>query len=189
MTAVAAPRLPIPSFAEVYDEHFGFVWRTVRQLGVQGATIDDVVQETFIVVHRRLAEFEGRSSLKTWLYGIVRRIVRDERRRVTRKPTSPVDDYDAIAGEGHDPGNQAERAEAARLLLRLLAELSDDRREVFVLVELEQMTAPEVAEATGTNVNTVYTRLRAARGDFAAAVDRHRAHDAAFVVTAGQEGT
>lgn len=62
MTAVAAPRLPIPSFAEVYDEHFGSVWRTVRQLGVQGATIDDVVQETFIVVHRRLAEFAGALS-------------------------------------------------------------------------------------------------------------------------------
>lgn len=164
---------PVPAFAEVYEAHFAFVHRTVRQLGADPAAVDDVVQEVFLVVHRRLPTFEGRASLKTWLYGIVRRIVRDHRRSRARKPTSPADDLDAFASPTRDPHELSEDAEAARILLRLLDELDDDRREVFVLTELEQLSAREIAEATGTNVNTVSTRLRAARAEFAAALARH----------------
>jgi RNA polymerase sigma-70 factor (ECF subfamily) len=150
------------------------VWRTVRQLGVDPGSVPDVVQEVFIVVHRRLGDFEGRSSLKTWLYGIVRRVVQDERRRLRRKPATPTADFEAIAASDADPYASTEKAEAVRLLCRLLDALDDDRREVFVLAELEQMSAPEIAEATGVNANTVYTRLRAARRDFEAAVARLR---------------
>src|SRR6185436_19202677 len=67
-------------FEEVYEQNVTFVWRSARRLGVADAAIDDVVQEIFVVVHRRLREFEGRSSLKTWLFAIVLRVVRDHRR-------------------------------------------------------------------------------------------------------------
>ena len=60
----------VPAFERVYEEHFDFVWRSLRRLGVPRSALDDAVQEVFLVVHRRLAEFEGRSSLKTWLFGI-----------------------------------------------------------------------------------------------------------------------
>lgn len=162
-----------PSFGEVYEAHFAFVHRTVRQLGTDPSAIDDVVQEVFLVVHRKLRTFEGRAALKTWLYGIVRRIVRDHRRTRVRKPASPTDDFELFASPTRGPEEHSADAEAARILLRLLDELDDDRREVFVLTELEQLGAREIAEATGTNVNTVYTRLRAARADFAAALARH----------------
>ena len=72
-------------FAEVYRELFGFVWRSTRGLGVTPAAIDDVVQEIFMVVHRRLRHFEGRSSIRTWVSGIVLNVVRHHRRNLARK--------------------------------------------------------------------------------------------------------
>jgi RNA polymerase sigma-70 factor (ECF subfamily) len=162
------------TLAEVYETHFDFVWRSARRLGTASLHVDDVVQEVFLVVHRRLAEFEGRSSLKTWLFGITRRIVRDHRRSARRKPAEP---FGAI--EPADLGPSADvrisRDQEARLLHAMLDELDEDKREVFVLAELEQMSGPEIAEALDVNLNTVYARLRAARAAFEQAVTRHQA--------------
>ena len=162
-------------FESIYREHFRFVWRTVRRLGVQGALVDDVVQEVFLVVHRRLADFEGRSSAKTWLYGIVRRVISDQRRTARRKPGG-VDGSDGEIERAVDPElgpeASAEQAERVRLLHRILAELDDDKREVFVLAELEGLTGAEIAEALDVNPNTLASRLRAARREFEAALDR-----------------
>jgi len=174
LVAVAAPP---PSFAAVYEDNFAFVWRTVRRLGVPERSVDDAVQDIFIVVHRRLGEFEGRSSLRTWLYGIARRVAHDHRRRVGRKERGESLP-DSIADPGAPaPDREAERAEALRVLHRLLDALDDDKREVFVLAELEQMTVPEIADAIGVNLNTVYSRLRAARQAFEQAVARHQARE------------
>lgn len=170
-------------FEDVYEEHFDFVWRNVRRLGVDAALVDDAVQEVFITVHRRLAEFEGRSSMRTWLFGIVARVASGSRRSHRRKspharPGVPSIDPDAVADESAvGPHEAAARNEGVRVLHELLGELSDEKREVFVLAELERMTAPEIAEATSANVNTVYARLRAARQDFEQAVARHNARD------------
>jgi RNA polymerase sigma-70 factor (ECF subfamily) len=162
---------------DVYREHFAFVWRSAKRLGVRDASLDDVVQEVFVVVHRRLASFEGRSSLRTWLFGITLRVARDHRRAMKRKCPEPAPvDPDTLRAEG-GPGESAERAEAVRLLHALLDELDDDRREVFVMAELEQMTMPEIADALGLNLNTAYARLRVAREEFEAALARHRARD------------
>jgi RNA polymerase sigma-70 factor (ECF subfamily) len=165
-------------FDAFYREHFRFVWRTVRRLGLDGAVVDDVVQEIFLVVHRRLGDFEGRSSAKTWLYGIVRRVVADHRRTLRRKPALGGDalataDLEALpGGEEQGPEASAEQAERVRLLHRLLAELDDDKREVFVLAELEGLTMAEIAEALDANPNTIASRLRAARREFEEALDR-----------------
>jgi RNA polymerase sigma-70 factor, ECF subfamily len=167
-----------PAFERVYEETFDFVWRCARRLGADAASLDDVVQDVFVVVHRRLPEFEGRASLTTWVFGIVRRVVRDHRRTRARKGAG-LHGADAarVPARAAGPAEHAERAEAARVLNAVLEALTDERREVFVLAELEQMSAPEIAEALGENVNTVYSRLRAARADFDAAVGRHRARD------------
>jgi RNA polymerase sigma-70 factor (ECF subfamily) len=171
-----------PTFAEVYEAHFSFVWRSARRLGVLQANADDVTQEIFVVVHRRLTEFEGRSSIKTWLSGIILNVVRAHRRHMLAKhphSITPGDsaDLDAVTDTAEGPHEIASRAEAASLLEDLLAVLDDDKREVFVLAELEEMGAPEIALAIGVPVNTVYSRLRIARQEFAAATARHRARD------------
>lgn len=164
---------PATSFEEVYRTRFDFVWRSARRLGVGDDVIDDVVQEVFLVVHRKLAEFEGRSRLETWLFAITRRVISDHRRSARqRRPHTPLPE--TLAGHG-TPHRDAVRQEAACVLHDFLDSLPDEQREVFVLAELEQMTAPEIAEATGANVNTVYSRLRLAREGFERCVARHRA--------------
>jgi RNA polymerase sigma-70 factor, ECF subfamily len=178
--AEAVERPDAASFEDVYEQHVTFVWRSARRLGVAESAIDDVVQEIFFVVHRRLAEFEGRSSLKTWLFAIVLRVVRDHRRSLRRKsphlaqgPTDP----DTLTDRASGPHEAVAKSEALRVLHELLDTLDDEKREVFVLAELEQLPAPDIAEATGVNVNTIYTRLRAARKDFNTALERHRMRD------------
>lgn len=169
-------------FEALYDEHFDFVFRNVRRLGVPDAHVDDAVQEVFLVVHRRLAEFEGRSSVKTWVFGILARVAADHRRSLRRKSPhlrSPggVVEPDTVLDERDGPHDAATRAEGVRLLHALLDQLDDDKRAVLVLAELEQMTSPEIAEALGLNLNTVYARLRAARREFEQAAQRERARD------------
>lgn len=163
------------SFRQVYDAHFAFVWRTVANRGIPASSMDDVVQEVFLVVHRKLPEFEGRSSVRTWLSGIARRVVLDHVRKRGNQPAAhePIDEQEVEGAE--DPALELERRAAAKLVDRLLAKLSDVQREVFVLHELEQLTTREIAELTGTNENTVQTRLKAARKAFQEALVRHRA--------------
>lgn len=163
-----------PAFEQVWDEHFQFVWRTARRLGIAQDVCDDVVQDVFLVVHRQLPCFEGRSSIKTWLFAITRRVVRDHRRSQARKPNEPLRDS-VVDASAAAPAEQAARAQAIELLHALLDALDDEKREVFVLAELEQMSVPEIAESIGANVNTVYARLRAARKAFEQALARHRA--------------
>ena len=162
---------------DVYREHFAFVWRSAKRLGVRDAALDDVVQEVFVIVHRRLSDFEGRSSLRTWLFGITLRVTRDHKRSVARKSPDGEVDPDTLGATTPDPGESLEKAEAVRLLYAILDEMDDDRREIFVMVELEQMAMPDIAATLGVNVNTAYARLRAARQTFEAALARHRARD------------
>lgn len=164
-------------FEDVYEEHADFVWRGLRRLGVPDAEVDDALQDTFVVVHRRLASFEGKSSLKTWIFGIALRVARTHRRSRARKPTSPLEDHDEPSCGAADPAASAEDREAVRVLHALLDELDDEKREVFVLAELEELTAPEIADTLTLNVNTVYARVRAARKAFEQAVARHRARE------------
>jgi RNA polymerase sigma-70 factor (ECF subfamily) len=174
---VGTPPAP-PTFDAVYAEHFDFVFRTTRRLGVPLALVDDTVQEVFLVVHRRLREFQGRAALTTWLYRIVVRVALHARRSALRKGIADPEDPDTLASADADgPHEQATRAEGVRLLRRVLGELDDDKRVVFVLAEYEELTAREIAAVLGENVNTVASRLRAARQSFDQAVSRHRALD------------
>jgi RNA polymerase sigma-70 factor, ECF subfamily len=169
------------SFEDVYETHVEFVFRNAQRLGVADGALDDVVQQVFLVVHRRLAEVAGDAPIKAWVFGILAHVVRDYRRALRRKsPHSALPSIDpATLAEpaGRGPFDALARSEALEVVASLLQELSDEKREIFVLSELEQLTAQEISELIGVNASTVYSRLRAARQDFERAVERSRLRD------------
>lgn len=158
----------VRAFVPVYREHFGFVWRILRRLGVPPDQLDDATQDVFLVLHRRLAGIGAGVSLRSWLFGTARRVAADLRRgqqRMDRRLQAL-----AIVERGRDELQPGAQAEAADFVQRFLARLDPDRRMVFVLADLEGMTAPEIAEALEVKLNTVYSRLRTARAEFERAV-------------------
>ncbi len=173
----------IPALEDVYRAHFDFVWRSARALGVREGAIDDVVQEVFVIVQRRLPEFEGRSSMRTWLSGIALNVVRHHRRSAHRKSphefsNEPPTDVDSLPAAAPSPHDVASLREGTRLLQLVLDGLDEKKREVLVLAELEEFSAPEIAEVLGIGLNTVYSRLRLAREEFARLAARYRTRDA-----------
>ncbi len=172
------------TFEDVYKTCFAFVFRNAKRLGVGDASIDDVVQEVFLVVHRRLHDYDGRVPINGWIFGILSHVVRGHRRTLRRKYRPMVQsELDAeatrdVISSAVEPLRIIEQREAARLLLGLLDSLDDDKRELLVLSELEQLTVPEIAEAMGTNVNTVYSRVKAAKKAFAEVYARETARAA-----------
>ena len=154
-------------FDEVYTSHVAFVWRTLRTFGVVDAQLEDAVQDVFVVVHRRLPEWEGRAAITTWLFAIARRVASSHRRRTTSDRTELL--VDDRAG-GDDTFAAMSRAQAAATVLAILDQMDDDKRTVFALVELEQLSVPEVARMLDLKLNTAYSRLRLARHAFELAV-------------------
>jgi len=153
-------------FDRLYDDTFDFVYRSARRLGVPESAADDVTQEVFLIVHRRLADFDARATPRSWIYGILANTVRDYRRSFRRKQAPLVSgevDELSVVGGSEGPERDAERKRETLLLLGLLDELSESERELIVLADLEQMSVPEICACIGGNPNTVYSRLRAAR--------------------------
>ena len=155
---------PVPSldFDAVYQEHFRFVWSTLLRLGVPRDAVEDACQETFLVVHRRLADFEGRGSPRAWLFGIARRVAYRVRRSHdrTRRKISALRGERRLAVSLEDA--MAEHQLSAQLLDALDA-LDDDKREALTLHVFEEMSGPEVAGLLGLNVDTAYSRIKAGR--------------------------
>jgi RNA polymerase sigma-70 factor (ECF subfamily) len=161
-TAHQLDAVPAQTFDEVYTAHVAFVWRVLRGLGVAPDQLEDAAQDVFVIVHRRLASFEGRAAITTWLFAIARRIASRYRRK--QKPRqAPASEWVAPA----DPFAETSRIEAAAILEAAMARMDDDKRIVFALVELEQLPVAEVARLLQLNVNTAYSRLRLARGELA----------------------
>jgi RNA polymerase sigma-70 factor (ECF subfamily) len=157
----------IPEIEDIFHECFGLVWSNLRRLGVAPGDLDDATQEVFVVVHRRRDSIDP-AQIRPWLYGIVRRIASRYRRGDARRGrlTSAV----ALV-ENKQPtlDDDAATREAITMVEEFLAALDDDKREVFVLAELEQWSGKEIATALGIRADTVWSRLRAARESF----DRH----------------
>ncbi len=168
------------TFDQFYRAHLSFVHRNARRLlGPRAGDADDLTQEVFVVAMRRLEDFEGRSTIRSWLFGILRRVVMDHQK--TRKQAlrgDPNEDIEELFNSQDRPDKMAEKTQASDLLADLLDKLDEQKREVFVMAELEQMSAPEIAEAVGAPVTTVYARLRDARKAFQQAVDRLQAKEA-----------
>jgi len=169
---MASPRPPLralgpaepgaPSgFDAAFRDHYAFVHRSLCALGVDSAAVDDVAQEVFLVVHRRLADYDGRVPIRGWIFGITRRVARDARRSSQRLTArlALVEDSRSVP----TPEHQLSQRHAATFIAGFLATLSEIRRAVFILCELEEMTAPEVAANLGLKLNTVYSHLRKVR--------------------------
>lgn len=158
---------PVLSFDDVYSANVAYVWRVLRTFGVGEAQLEDAAQDVFVVVHRRLGEWEGRAAITTWLFAIARRVASAHRRKTAGKLTEELSDD--LAG-ATDTFAAMSRAQAAATVMAILERMDEDKRIVFALVELEQLSVPEVSRMLEINLNTTYSRLRLARVAFEAAV-------------------
>jgi RNA polymerase sigma-70 factor (ECF subfamily) len=163
-------------FRAIYDAWFEEVSRWIRALGGLDADRDDIVQEVFVVVRRRLDSFDG-SNPAGWLYRITRRQVRDFRRRAWAKhifTKRHSDEPDALSDDGKNPAAALEYKEKQRVLHTLLRKMTDDRRSAFLLFEIEGLSGEEIACIQSVPLNTVWTRLHYARKDFFALVAKYQ---------------
>ena len=173
-----SPTVNLPSFVDVYRTYFNFVWSITRCLGVDRAEQDDIVQEIFVIIYKRLETIEQPESLRSWIYGIIRRTAcryhRAKRTRLINTETMNLEP-EVRQPEWCTPQIIAEQSEQVRLIWSFLEKIDAPKREVFILTEVEEMTAPEIAAAIGVPLNTVYSRLRAARQELDEALQKHHA--------------
>ena len=166
----------------IHAEHGEFVWATLQRLGIRETDREDLFQEVFVVVHRRLATFDGSSRMTTWLFGICLRVAAAHRRRayVRREVPSDVDaQRESIAArDGETPEDEAVAREERETLQAILDEMDLEKRAVFVMFAIEEMSCEQIAEITGAPKGTVHSRLHAARTQFRAAIARWKARDA-----------
>lgn len=168
----------VPSFPEIYDTYFGLVRATSRHHGVRPSEVDDVMQDVFFRVYRNFQTMERPESMRSWMYSIVRRTVQQYHRKRLNRPSDKNTDWLDPDSHAHvsslvaDPA-QLQRVESVRCL-HLLTTLDTEKREVLVLADLEDFTAPEISEKLQVPLNTVYSRLRAARSELRVAWRRYQ---------------
>jgi RNA polymerase sigma-70 factor, ECF subfamily len=171
----------LPSFEELYAAYSRYVWRDVMNRGVPRSAIDDVVQEVFVVVHRRLAAFESRSAMRAWLSMIAKRVARNHVRQLGETlAAAPLELDEVGSGTSLEANPIAGPAEAfdqkavATLLDDVLLRMTAVQREAFIKHEIEHQSVSEIASALRTNRNTIYARLRAARRIFRGGIRAYR---------------
>ena len=158
-----------PDFDAVYRAHAQTVTRWAARLGGPGVDVEDITQEVFLVVDRRLREFRHDSQLSTWLFSITAKIVANDRRRRKlrrwwlRLTPNAGDD---TAADGDTPLEQIERRERRRQFYEALDALNERQRRVLVLFELEELSIAEIAELTGLRAGNVRVVLHRARAAF-----------------------
>ena len=163
----------------VYEAHAGFVWKSLQRLGVRDADLEDVLQEVFVVVHQRLATFDGTSKMTTWLFGISLRVASAYRRRgFRRKETCVAEPPEDRERHSTSPEDAMAAAQTRQRLSDLLDELDLEKRAVFVMFEIDELPCEEIAQIVGVPVGTIYSRLHSARKDFQKALSRMHARDA-----------
>jgi RNA polymerase sigma-70 factor (ECF subfamily) len=162
-------------FRALYEAHFAFVSRTLLYFGVAPNLAEDAAQEVFVTLHRRLGDYDGTTPIRSWLWGMCRHVALTERRtsaRADRRANGAPPPMASLA-----PDEALEQKQAVDFIQNFLASLSEEHREVFVMMEIEGMSAPEAALALGEKTNTVYSRLRLAREHFERAGARLRARE------------
>ncbi|HEY3494306.1 MAG TPA: sigma-70 family RNA polymerase sigma factor [Polyangiaceae bacterium] len=168
----------VPAFESIYAQYFRFVWASSFRLGVESSAVDDVVQEIFMVVYAKLPTLRQPASLRSWIYGIVRRTVSDHRRSLKARADSAGTLAFQVERQyvpPRTPMDLKEQSDQVKLLWALLEKIPWPQREVFMLAELEELTVPEIAEALQIPLNTAYSRLRAARIAFEEGLARRTA--------------
>jgi RNA polymerase sigma-70 factor (ECF subfamily) len=163
-----------PTFQEVFHAYGRYVVRVLRHLGVREADVQDACQEVFTVVYRRLSSLESEAALPSWIYAIAWRVARDHRRRGRRKP----EELSATVPEtlaDDDSEEAASRRQQREMLVSILDQIEENRREIFVLYELGELGMAEIAGIVGCPLQTAYARLHAARKDIEEIVRREKA--------------
>ena len=157
------PTRPI-DVAALYDAHAELVWKALHRFGVASADAPDLMQEVFLVAHRRRAEIDGSRPLEPFLWGIALGLARNYRRRAFRRHEELSDGADLEVG-----GDDAlERRELRRRIARALDALEPEKRAVFVMFEIEGLSGAAIAALEGVPVGTVHSRLSAARRELSA---------------------
>jgi RNA polymerase sigma-70 factor (ECF subfamily) len=168
----AASRSP-PDLGAIFDEHFDYVWATLRRLGVRDADREDLVHEVFLKIHTRLADYDASRPLRPWLFGFAYRVAADHHRLARHR----VEVLGAPGDAADDTVAADERVAALEerdLLLSALQTIELDRRAVLVMHDIDDVPVPEIAQMLDIPLNTAYSRLRLARGQLGAAVTRLR---------------
>lgn len=178
--ATTEARPSLGTAAEVYERHADFVWASLARLGVARDDLPDQLQEVFLVVHRRLDSYDGSCAVTTWLFGICLRAASDHRRRAWRRREhvgdAPVEEQPGSTAA--TPEDDVSGRQARAQLDEILDELDIDKRAVFVMFEIDEMSCDEIADVQGIPVGTIYSRLSAARKEFQKAIARMHARDA-----------
>lgn len=165
---------PAPSFDDVFDAHFAYVWHTLRRLGVQARDLDDVTHDVFVHVYRKLDDYDPERPLRPWLFGFAVRAASDYR-RLARHRVEAIGSEVEHADREPLADERLARSQDAALVAAALETMDFDRRAVFVSHEIDGSAVPEIAAALGIPLNTAYSRLRLGREEFARAVKRLRA--------------
>jgi RNA polymerase sigma-70 factor (ECF subfamily) len=163
----APPAAIPPAMRDLYGVELDYVWNALRRLGIRPSDLEDLAQEVFLRAFRDWQRYDPARPVRPWLFSITYHVAIDFLRleRHVREKMGPLPE---IADQGRQPDEQVAGAQARRQLNDLLAELSVDRRALIVMHELFGHTVPEISEALGVPLNTVYSRLRLARADLAA---------------------
>ncbi|GAC1599499.1 MAG: RNA polymerase sigma factor [Polyangiales bacterium] len=164
----------------IHAAHADFVWTTLQRFGVRDADLEDMLQEVFIVVHRRLDSFDGTSRMTTWLFGIAMRVAAAHRRKAHVRRERSVEEVPENVSETNpveNPEQATIRMEGRARLHHILEQMDLERRAVFVMFEIEELSCEEIAKTIGVPVGTVYSRLHKARKEFEAALSRTNARD------------
>ncbi len=168
-----APSRSPPDLGAIFDEHFDYVWATLRRLGIHDADRENLVHEVFLKVHAHLADYDGKRPLRPWLFGFAYRVAADHRRLARHR-------VEVLDGSGEPPSQQPladERASASEdreLLLAALQLLDLDKRAVLVMHDIDEVPMPQIAHTLDLRLNTAYSRLRLAREQLAVVVTRLR---------------
>jgi RNA polymerase sigma-70 factor (ECF subfamily) len=153
---------------EMFMQHYDFIWRSARRLGLLADDADDAAQKTFVVAQRRLSEIDGGKE-RAFLFSTLQRVVSDIRRSERRRREDPI--AETMEDAQPEPDEVVEQKRARERLDVLLDSLPEDLRTVFVLYELEQMTTPEIASLLDVPLGTAASRLRRAREAFMAKLE------------------
>jgi RNA polymerase sigma-70 factor (ECF subfamily) len=175
--AGSAPAAEVPDadFRALYETHFRLVWSALARLGVREVDLMDLTQKVFLTAYLKLPDFQGRSKLSTWLWGICRRVAIGYRRssavryEVATDPESLVESTERLVEQPVDDDIDTDRAAD---MARILGKISEAQRLVFVLFEVDELDGPEIALLLGISLGTVRSRLRYARLTFRREVER-----------------
>ncbi len=161
-----------PDFRVVYEAQFNYVYHTLRRLGIADRDLEDLLHEVFIAFYRGLATYDPRRPLKPWLFGIAFRVASDWRRRAQNRYEVPGDKQELVADTAPAADEQVAARQRRELVMAALETLDLDRRAVFVMHDIDGHSMPEIAQVLSVPLNTLYSRLRLARTEFAQAVKR-----------------